>query len=527
MADDLIDQINAGLARYYAQKGVDYPPSDGGEGIFKNYCEENGMDEEGITDELDGDPEEALLVDFHEDTFPIPDSVEEDGKNAYILSVIRTCANNANAYAGSQGKYEALEVKPEHWKVSEPELQSTKKLYAAQLKTLFNAGMGKDNAILKLLAVGRKMGAPYLLYLADAYTRKKVDEGKDTMSVEEFARTSKHFKTVRNLPGGDEIWTATSAGVKSFFTRICPELLMMPPSKVKADLEKTCELIASALDFVRNRAGDQNIGAASCPFQFDACFAFNDVENAFGDVGSDNDDDDVDDDDDDDDDDDEEKKDDGKAKKEPKDWFGDVQGKLKAEALRNSQSKLTVESRGFIDPFKEFIEENDMAKGKGNKAYPHRRRFCALIDRRKGGAEDDLFFYEPPKNCDSFPEGEYVQLWYFDGPKTCILPNIGYNEGAKTEEKKNESINTGSGCDGKMLTFSFHADAEDCIRCYMYAMGQMMRFMPEDIIKVLPKFFVADENNTKWLKSGAPEKLVKEMKPLLVDAKFDAFYKSC
>merc|ERR1712129_131432 len=92
------------------------------------------------------------------------------------------------------------------------------------------------------------------------------------------------------------------------------------------------------------------------------------------------------------------------------------------------------------------------------------------------------------------------------------------------------ALNTGSACDGKMLTFSFHADSEDCIRCYMYTMGQMMRFMPKDIMAVLPKFFVDNEKNKSWLKmegKDGPQKKIEEMEKLLVDDRFNAFYESC
>merc|ERR1712087_663887 len=136
---------------------------------------------------------------------------------------------------------------------------------------------------------------------------------------------------------------------------------------------------------------------------------------------------------------------------------------LNAQKLANSMSKLTVESRGFIDPFKDFVEDKKM--NKDYKAYPHKRRFCALIDGKAGGVEDDLHFYEPPKNCDTFPEGEYVQLWYFDSSKTCILPDVNYD----TEKNKDKAITSGRGCDGTMLTFRstptrWIASAATCMR---------------------------------------------------------------
>ena len=159
-----------------------------------------------------------------------------------------------------------------------------------------------------------------------------------------------------------------------------------------------------------------------------------------------------------------------------------------------------------------------------HKTYPHRRRFCAFVDRRKGEFEtDELTFFEPPKNCDTFPEGEYVQLWYLDSTKTCILPDEGYDAG----RGKGKAITSASRLDN-MLTFSFHADAEDSIRCYMYFYGAMMRFMPQDCIAVLPRFFHEGfGGNKKWPASYAAKALVDKMQSLLVDAKFEVFYESC
>merc|ERR1711971_583651 len=135
---------------------------------------------------------------------------------------------------------------------------------------------------------------------------------------------------------------------------------------------------------------------------------------------------------------------------------------------------------------------------------------------------------------------------------------------------KAQALNTGSPCDGKMLTFSFHVEAEDNIRCYMYSMGQMMRFMPKDILTVLPRFFVAEDKkkdekkekqetesdtkdveeknnsekqpkigarsrqplpeyavrNEEWVKTEKAKAVVQEMEQLIVDARFNAFYES-
>ena len=175
------------------------------------------------------------------------------------------------------------------------------------------------------------------------------------------------------------------------------------------------------------------------------------------------------------------------------------------------------------DPFKNFVEENEMDKK--HEDYPHKRRFCAIVDRRKGEpAPDDLIFFEPPENCCSFPEHKegHVQLWYFASAKTCILPPKGYNKG---QGNKNGNITTGTACHGGALTLSFHVESADEIRCYLFVNGGMMRFFPQDVIDVLPRFFDPKfGNNDEWAESRDAQELVERMSGQLVDTKFNAFH---
>ena len=166
------------------------------------------------------------------------------------------------------------------------------------------------------------------------------------------------------------------------------------------------------------------------------------------------------------------------------------------------------------DPFKDFVEENGMDKK--HKDYPHKRRFCAIVDCRK--EEDELTFFEPPENCCSFPEHKesYVQLWYFDASRTCILPK------GQNKDKAFTSSSTNA------MTLSFHVESVDEIRCYLHVNGGMMRFLPQDITGVLPKFFdLKFENNSQWATCERAKELVQAMTPQLKDVKFNAFYDSC
>merc|ERR1719162_1570352 len=255
--------------------------------------------------------------------------------------------------------------------VSQAELTAVVALYDDQLQTLFDAGMKKDHGILGLLAIGRKLNVPYLMWLADVVTRERIRLDRESMDVKSFMAKSKHCQEMANL-GVDGLDAMIDGAISSFFGRISPAIMLKPARVIEADVASTCELFASAIELVHNKAVSG--GALTCPFQFDATFAFAKSKPATGDLDFAS----GDDDDDEDDEDDEEKE-----EKEQKDPVGDIAKRIKAEGLMSCTSPVAADSRAFIDPFKKFVEENEMNKEKKNKDYPHKRRFCAIVDRRK------------------------------------------------------------------------------------------------------------------------------------------------
>ena len=92
-----------------------------------------------------------------------------------------------------------------------------------------------------------------------------------------------------------------------------------------------------------------------------------------------------------------------------------------------------------------------------------------------------------------------------------------------SKDLSKQNINSGFGAKGALLCLSFHVLASDQIKCYMYLNGQVSRFMADDIIQVLPRYFVENDENKKWIKSTQARDLVNRVKKRLVDKKFDAF----
>ena len=50
-------------------------------------------------------------------------------------------------------------------------IEETKAKYESQLNALWDAGMKGDKVFIKMLAVGQKLGQPFVMYLANVYTR--------------------------------------------------------------------------------------------------------------------------------------------------------------------------------------------------------------------------------------------------------------------------------------------------------------------------------------------------------------------
>ncbi len=82
-----IDKICGALSRYYQSLGKQYDK------IFSNWCDDNGMDDETVSEELTVQPADCLLVDF-DDNFPFQKPPTD--KAQAIFDIIRKCKDNPN-----------------------------------------------------------------------------------------------------------------------------------------------------------------------------------------------------------------------------------------------------------------------------------------------------------------------------------------------------------------------------------------------------------------------------------------------
>merc|ERR1712157_446389 len=192
--------------------------------------------------------------------------------------------------------------------------------------------------------------------------------------------------------------------------------------------------------------------------------------------------------------------------------------------------------------FKTFVSEEIAKKynGKERDNYPRNLRFNAFIDRRRPNGKDnkdELIFFEPPNNANNIAHKLRSSMIYFDKSRTVLIPSKDYDEGKNDDDdkKKNENqdqqqkllaqtITSQSKCNGAVMGLSFHVEESNEIRVYLCLNGQIIRFQPNDIIKVLPIFFEKIHgDNEKFPTSIKAKRLVNEMITSLKDARFYAF----
>ena len=93
MADEdlLIQTICNGLKKYYQLLGREY------DALFFMFCDENGLDDEGLAEDLDlagKELEACLVVDFIDDDFPLRDEIADElERKQFILDIIIRCTN--------------------------------------------------------------------------------------------------------------------------------------------------------------------------------------------------------------------------------------------------------------------------------------------------------------------------------------------------------------------------------------------------------------------------------------------------
>lgn len=178
---------------------------------------------------------------------------------------------------------------------------------------------------------------------------------------------------------------------------------------------------------------------------------------------------------------------------------------------------------------KSLAGNEKLKKSLGGRAkdYPQKNRFCSVVDFRKmddkwknnEDKEENLLMFQAQDGGDEVHDN--MNLTYFHNSKKNIIPNP-KSKGNDDVGDKVEPI-LAARTTGPQLTLSFHVDALDNMRCYLYINGQCARFMPPDIKMVLPRFFDDSDVNKKFVDSERIDKIIDGLDGKLRDDIFQAF----
>jgi len=417
---------------------------------------------------------------------------------------------------------------------------------------IFNAAdIAGEKAFVKLLAMSHVLHVPYLQYLSDTYARDRLRvrlQHHRELSPVQWVKLNPHCAQL-TADGHLDIVLEIQHAITSFYHRVVPKLTLRPSARVQDSLEQTVEYIIGAIEFVHNLCTANN---HTCPLQYDAVIAYLKSADTSGVVKPAMDDDgDMDGDDDGDD-------DDGKsaavAAHACTQEIGDIEHKLNGAKCAYKKGAIEAQytlrdyektgtaiaddgvdvevktdetftlrtSRALKQEFDALMNLPAMYKKYGvpeDARFPRQHRFVSMIDRRKPTQNlkmDDVYFYEPPSDCNTIPKQAHLDLWYFDASKKCILP-VGHGGGG------GGNITSSTSCDGKMLLLSFHVLSADEIRAYLYLEGGAIRFFADDIVNVLPLYFEQSHKNEVFIRSKTCQDMIERVRKKLKDRRFEAF----
>ena len=419
-------------------------------------------------------------------------------------------------------------MKPEDWKVDKKERTAYfNKLFQKQCPLICNEGMKNDKNILNILTIGQKKNVPHFLsYLSDTYSRDRL-RFEDSLSPQQWALHSPYCKLLGKLTNKENVETVVSS-IASFNHRVVPKLQQHPSKVINDSLSDVCDYIHAAATFVTSLT-QKELG--TCPFQIDFALTFDDVmvideadeeEDAYD-------------------------ADDSVDETDFKeieffDCFVDIKQKLTdAKVSYLAQCRGNAQEEAKLDTNTQFSSQFNMFRRKTiqqkynfdtDEQYPRMHRFVALVDRRQPNDEnaeyvadsDEILFYEAQPM--TLPK-EPCSLWYFESSKTCIIPGQYVPKDSKMDAMQKGMIEAKSSldpCMGSLMLLSFHVIDSDTIKCYLYLHGQLLRLFPDDLVNVLPRYFVDDERNKKFIKSQKAKEMIESIKANLRDVQFEAFY---
>eukprot|EP00486_Rosalina_sp_Unknown_P012314 CAMPEP_0201582732 /NCGR_PEP_ID=MMETSP0190_2-20130828/89694_1 /ASSEMBLY_ACC=CAM_ASM_000263 /TAXON_ID=37353 /ORGANISM="Rosalina sp." /LENGTH=608 /DNA_ID=CAMNT_0048023275 /DNA_START=18 /DNA_END=1841 /DNA_ORIENTATION=- len=494
---------------------------------FKDYCLDEVFDEDSIIDDLDDVLDSSIiehlqgiynwndkkLNDFFLklrqalDIDPKPPKPKEEQKNHN---------NGFHRKPSNKPMPKPLYVSAHHidYNLTQEELNDNKDIYFKQCARLLPLDQRTgDEALLRVLAIGRKNHTPLLQNIADTYSRIRINQylndKRSDLKESQFSLNYDYFKKLKRRNEKKNAEYLQSA-LQSFHKRICPKIQFTSLVKINDKIEDYFEYVSATIKFVHNVVEQQD---ALPPFQIDFWIIPKNVKSGmkfetdkFNEDISDSEEDPEDDDDDDDDEYDDAEHDlEITNTKLAEETIGDIEARLKTEDLTydnhtveyNSPQRNNNGGRRFERELdkkcKDFWRKRqDEIKKEFNRKYnekymepdstgAHKTRICIVIDRRKpkddkdkdGSSmsmknghssqngknnapmkktwDDRMYIYSPPNNCNTVDD-EHVPESFFNASKECILPGKGYNNGKREEFEEKMKFNGNGNYNGENMT---------------------------------------------------------------------------
>eukprot|EP01084_Bolivina_argentea_P060759 111007_1 len=508
MAED-IESIDEKLGEYYKKYGNNHYFDQDGIGKFEKFCDKNGFEDETVITEMEGGiPEESLLVDFDDD-FPLGSSfIDKKKKEVEIFKVLKYIYENNEIPDYTDVKKYIIDLKNIDILITNQLiLDKTVKIYTYQLSTL-GVSTWKDKSLIYFLAISYKNAFPFLTYIIDSYTIDSIEAFTKTfkhVSLNDWCARSSYMIYLRTKY--PQIQTRLQSAMHSYSNRIMRRLLCTSTVKIGCSMETIFKTVLAVGNFISKLINQMN---GVPPFQIDLLLAVN-VKSQ---IHSDDEHEDV-------------KQIDSGDEDELKDEKSDLIRINNIKSIKDEIEDAGLKSACFVDnnsDFKRSIFEffadfkTLMSKEKSNAEYPCRKRFEIFTDKRRNREEktnetNEYLFFEPPDNCDTIPL-DHVNEWYFDAVRTCLIPQ-------KSNDKITALTNTG----GELLTFSFHVEQKDEIKCYIIWNSETTRlFGGSNISAVLPTICDYSQGNEEFIKSGEAKRLGDEFDRTIHDVKFTSFY---
>eukprot|EP01084_Bolivina_argentea_P294264 506268_1 len=472
-------EMDIALRNYYKSMKNDTYYDNKGVGKFIKFVIQNGFDETDIKHETFMSKNDSLLFDFDEN-FPTVNQQTENIKQKEILYVMQSCWNNPNDKIDKPEKILLQNIFDDiDFNVDSAELEKTYNVLAKYCPNFIFDCCEENNNLLSLSALSQKYKFPLLIYLIDTYVRDRIqNKDIDHYSLKYWADNNNGMSLLKQQKNGNYKHELILNGMKSFFDKIFAPLRFNPIIKIADNLHDISQYIAIVTSFIQCKTINK---CWKVPLQIDFMIVVKDIIN---DDEYNNDSDDIE----------------------------DIETRLKCSNCIYATNSINVKSSKQIleQTYDEFISAFS-----NNSIDPHKKRFCIIIDRRGNNKDDKLMIYQP-NECNMMPQLQnQMPEWQFNAIQTCLIP--GYDN----EKQQKDTITTNSICNN-LITFSYHIESWNEMRCYLFHNQQMSRFYTEDIINVLPSLFDEDSfNNYAFTYSDQLKNILENIE--IIDNRFELF----